>query len=154
MKLLSRPLNHGLAVLIFSALTGLLSACATNMLNQFERIHVGMEKEDVLSLLDSPQRTQRWKSQDRWTYIFYSDRTRYEKEVHFENGKAVYVGNHPSPPISAESKDLKIEQENAELEKVLQQRAELNQNTFPKYEQQIKGEDEKIRYVPQFTPLQ
>jgi hypothetical protein len=58
------------------------------------------------------------------------------------------------PIISAEEKDLRNHQSNAELEKYYQnQMKNSSQNTFQKYEDQTKGTNE-IRYVPQFKPIE
>jgi outer membrane protein assembly factor BamE len=127
--------------------------CATNMLKQFDRVKVGMEKDQVLAMLDSPDRAQRWKGQDRWTYIIYEDDVKHLKQIHFENGQAVYVGDIPKPEISAAEKDLKNETENQELESLYLKNKQENQEAFQKYETEVSGSDQ-IRYVPQFTPVQ
>lgn len=123
------------------------------MREQFERVQVGMEKDDVLGLMDSPQRTQRWHGMDRWTYIFYTDGTRYEKEVHFADGKAKYVGEVFVPAVSAEEQDRINEESNRQVEALAQSRREENNRAYPQYESESKGTD-TIRYVPQFRPVQ
>ena len=85
--------------LFFSLLS--LSGCAYSQKKQFDQVQVGMEKNTVLSIMDSPQRTQRWHGMDRWTYIFYESDQRIEKEVHFEEGKANYVGDVCQAKVSA-----------------------------------------------------
>ncbi len=133
----------------------LLNACATNMSQQFTRIQMGMEKDQVLALMDSPQRTLRWKGQDRWTYIFYENNIRQEKEVHFDLGKAVYVGDHKEPPISAVAKDEKNESSNAELEALYKSQIEESRKAMPQFEESVKGTAaDTIRYVPQYEPIQ
>jgi len=138
-------------ILLFSCFFFL--GCATNMRQQFERVQVGMEKDDVLGLMDSPQRTQRWHGMDRWTYIFYTDGTRYEKEVHFDAGVAKYVGEVYKPEVSATEQDIKNEEANKQVEALAQTRREEVNKAFPDYEQQSKGTD-GIRYVPQYKPVQ
>lgn len=129
-------------------------ACATNMPKQFSLLQIGMEKDEVLTMMESPQRTQRWKGQDRWTYIFYDDNNqRQEKEVHFENGRAVYVGDSQTPAISAAKQDEANEQSNTNIEKLFKEQKQQQEQSYPKYEESIKGSDQ-IRYVPQFTPVQ
>ncbi len=61
----------------------LLTACQTSMVNQFAKVRPGMEKDDVLGIMGSPTRTQRFHGKDRWTYVFYDDRIRFEKECNF-----------------------------------------------------------------------
>lgn len=133
----------------------LLNSCATNMSQQFARIQVGMEKDQVLALMDSPQRTQRWKGQDHWTYIFYDKDIRQEKEVHFDLGKAVYVGDHQEPAISAENKDQKNESSNSELEALYKSQLEESRKAYPQFEESAKGSSaDSIRYVPQYQPIE
>ncbi len=123
------------------------------MNKQFERIKVGMEKDEVLSLMDSPQRTQRWHGMDRWTYIFYNEDQRQEKEVHFADGHANYVGDHPKPEMSAEERDAQNEASNKALDAQLATQKQEAHKVYTDYEQHIRGQD-SIRYVPQFTPVQ
>lgn len=140
------------SLILFSLL--LFCACATNMPKQFANLKVGMEKDEILALMDSPQRTQRWKGQDRWTYIIYDDQNnRTEKEVHFENGKAVYLGDPQVPVVSAVQKDQINQDANAELEALYKKQRIEQQKAFPAYEESVKGSDQ-IRYVPQFEPIQ
>jgi outer membrane protein assembly factor BamE len=139
--------------LILSFLGLFLCGCATDMNNQFQRIKVGMEKDEVLGLMDSPQRTQRTRGQDRWTYIFYHEDQRQEKEVHFSEGKAAYVGDHPIPAMAAEERDARNEAANKEIESIWQVQRQEARKAYSDYEQHMKGQD-GVRYVPQFTPVQ
>lgn len=127
--------------------------CATNMKDQFGRVQVGMEKNDVLDLVSSPQRTQRWKGMDRWTYIFYDDNHRLEKEVLFNEGKASYVGDVVQPEVSAAAQDIQNEVANREIEMTYRNQREENQRNFGV----IPGSDatEKVEsVVPEFKPVQ
>lgn len=130
-----------------------LLACTTNMREQFQRVQVGMEKDEVLALMDSPQRTQRWHGMDRWTYIFYDENHRQEKEVHFSQGRANYVGDTYKPEISAEERDARNEASNKQLEDLYETRRQEARKTYLDFEQHMKGQD-TIRYVPQFKPVQ
>lgn len=138
--------------LLLSFLSMLLFlGCTTDMKKQFQQVKVGMEKNDVLGLMDSPQRTQRWHGMDRWTYIYYSDDMREEKEVHFQNGIANYVGESFKPEISADEQDHRNDQANVELEKTLKiRRQEIQNSITTDYPAQpnIKSS------VPQFVPVQ
>jgi outer membrane protein assembly factor BamE len=144
-----RMKNLFILILSLSFLVG----CATDQKDQFEKVQVGMEKNDVLGLLDSPQRTQRWHGKDRWTYIFYDDNNRIEKEVHFLEGKAQYVGDVYKPEVSAEEQDRINEASNREVDAQMQAKHQENRKAFQDYESQSKGQD-GIRYVPQYTPIQ
>lgn len=144
---------RNLFLLLFCPL--LFIGCATNMKDQFDQVKVGMEKNDVLGLMDSPQRTQRWKGMDRWTYIFYDKDMRIEKEVHFAEGKAAYVGEVYKPAVSAEQQDAINEASNAEIEAKYQALREENKKNFGNMNgPEGGGADDSPRYVPQFEPVQ
>jgi outer membrane protein assembly factor BamE len=123
------------------------------MLSEFKRIHPGMEKDDVLTTMGSPQRTERFHGKDRWTYIFYEDRIRYEKEVHFFEGNAVYVGDPWKPEVSAAAADAKNEAENKAIADEVAKRYQDNPKAYSNYEKEVRGMD-KVRYVPDFKPVQ
>ena len=131
----------------------LFAGCTISQKKQFEKVTVGMEKDQVLSLLEAPQRTQRWHGMDRWTYIFYDDNQRFEKEVHFNEGRANYVGDIYVPTIPAEEQDKLFEASNLEVETLVQARKEEIKKNYLNYEDQVHGAD-SIRYVPQFEPIQ
>lgn len=130
------------------------SACTINQKKRFDEVKVGMEKTDVLNLMASPQISRRWHGMDRWTYIFWEDDTRYEKEVHFQDGKAAYVGETYKPALSAEERDKKIDEENAEADKLAQTQREEARKKYLQYEDDIQGTDKTQRYVPEFKPVQ
>lgn len=146
---------RGLFLAFISAF--LFLGCATEMGQQFEKVKVGMDKDDVLEIMDSPQRTQRWKGMDRWTYIFYQQDNRIEKEVHFQEGKAAYVGDKYLPAVSAEEQDAINEASNKEVEALAAASAAARsaevKKDYQDYEQRSKGED-TIRFVPSFEPVQ
>ncbi len=125
--------------------------CATDMKKQFDRVKVGMEKNDVLGLMDSPHRAQRWHGMDRWTYIFYADDMREEKEVHFLNGTANYVGDTFKPILSAEEHDKQNDIANTEVEKTLKTRREQIHQSLSN---DLNPQTTTRSYVPQFTPIQ
>lgn len=130
------------------------TACQTSMVNQFSEVKPGMEKDDVLDLMGSPQRTQRFHGKDRWTYIFYDDRTRFEKEVQFFEGSAVYIGDtwKPEADKSAVAMDNVNEVKNKQIDEQIVRDVEQHRRSYEDYEAQTKGYD-KVRYVPQFEPI-
>jgi len=141
--------------LTYSILCGsvFLSACQTNMLKEYNKLHLGMEKDDVLEVMGSPQRTQRFHGKDRWSYIFYQDRIRYEKEVQFFQGNAVYVGEIMQPEVSAAQVDTKNEAANLALEEESARKYQENPQAYSNYEKEVRGTD-KVRFVPSFKPVQ
>ncbi len=131
----------------------LMLGCASSMNTQFQKVKVGMEKNDVLALMDSPQRTQRWHGMDRWTYIFYNEDQRQEMEVHFAEGRASYVGGPYVPALSADERDNRNEASNKEVADLMASQKQEARKAFSDYELHMKGQD-TIRYVPQYSPVQ
>jgi outer membrane protein assembly factor BamE (lipoprotein component of BamABCDE complex) len=138
---------------LFFLLCFFLLACAHDPNTRFQRVKVGMEKDEVLELLDSPHHTQRTQGKDRWTYIFYNEDQRMEKEIDFDNGRATYVGDIPKPEVSAEDRDAKNEVANKELDAQIEASHQEARKNFSDYESHVHGQD-SIRYVPQFAPVQ
>ncbi|MNJ93419.1 Outer membrane protein assembly factor BamE [compost metagenome] len=132
----------------------LLSACQTSMVKQFDRLKPGMEKDDVLDLMGSPDQTQRFHGKDRWYYVFYDKRTRFEKEVHFFKGNAIYIGDTWEPPQeqSAVAVDARNEARNKAIDAEIAKEEVANRAAYSGYESAVKGED-KVRYVPSFEPI-
>ncbi|WP_291516515.1 outer membrane protein assembly factor BamE [Bdellovibrio sp. ArHS] len=136
-------------------LLGLLTtACQTSMLKQFGEVRPGMEKDDVLDLMGSPSRTQRFQGKDRWTYVFYDDRIRFEKEVQFFNGNAIYVGDiaQPEATKTASAIDAINDQKNKEIDEQIAKEVEQHRREYSDYEAKARGED-KVRYVPEFESI-
>lgn len=132
--------------------TGLNIGCQSTPTRDFSKLETGMEKPEVLEIMGSPNRTQRWKGKDRWTYIWYDQRTREEKEVHFEDGKATYVGNRYLPSVSADQQDQLNEVTNAEVESSLKKNREQAARNLEDYENETKSSE--TDYVPTFEPVQ
>ncbi|WP_295898790.1 outer membrane protein assembly factor BamE [uncultured Bdellovibrio sp.] len=136
-------------------LIGLLTtACQTSMLKQFSEVKPGMEKDDVLDLMGTPTRTQRYHGKDRWTYVFYDKRIRFEKEVQFFDGSAIYVGDISQPEANrtAVAMDTMNDVKNREIDEQIARDVEKHRRNYEEYEAQSKGED-KVRYVPSFEPV-
>jgi outer membrane protein assembly factor BamE len=125
----------------------------TNMLKEYQSLHAGMEKDDVLEKMGNPQHTERFHGKDRWTYIFYTDRIRYEKEVQFIEGSAVYVGDTWQPEVSAVQVDTKNEIANKAIADDVVKKYQDNPKAYSNYENAVRGLD-KVRYVPEFKPVQ
>lgn len=140
-------------LLIFCAYV--VTGCQSSMVKQFSSIKPGMEKDDVLEIMGSPTRTQRFHGKDRWTYVFYDERIRFEKEVQFFEGNAVYIGDiwQPEPEKSAFNVDKLNEEKNLQIEKIMANEVKTNRQTVENYESKVKGLD-KVRYVPSFEPIQ
>ncbi len=132
----------------------LLTACQMSPVRQFSKVQVGMEKDQVLAVMGSPQKTLRRASQDRWTYVFYDDdNKKVQREVRFEAGFAVHVGEPLTPEISAEEQDAKNEALNQAQEQIALENKRKSLSAPEDLEEAVKGRNE-IRYVPVFTPVQ
>ncbi|WII72093.1 outer membrane protein assembly factor BamE [Bdellovibrio sp. 22V] len=138
-------------VVIISLLT---TACQTSMLKQFSKIEPGMEKDDVLRLMGSPKQTQRFHGKDRWSYVFYDNRIKFEKEVQFFEGNAIYVGDkwQPEKDKTAAAIDGINDQKNQQIDEQIAKDVEAHRRSYEAYEKEAKGED-KVRYVPDFEAI-
>lgn len=131
-----------------------MSACQMSPVRQFSKLQVGMEKDQVLAVMGSPQKTLRRAGQDRWSYVFYDeDNKKVQKEVRFENGFAIHVGEPLLPAISAEEQDSKNEILNQAQEQLALENKNRSLSAPQDLEEEVKGHNE-IRYVPVFTPVQ
>lgn len=132
----------------------LMLSCQSSPVKQFSKLHDGMEKTEVLDIMGPPRTVTRMHGKDRWIYVYYDNEVRQEKEVHFQDGKAVYVGDSwkPTPDQTAESKDKK----NEELEKIASEESKKRQterqDSQQKFEESVKGE-KNIKYMPEFVEL-
>ncbi|WP_413586075.1 outer membrane protein assembly factor BamE [Bdellovibrio sp. HCB274] len=130
------------------------SACQTSMLKQFESIKPGMEKDDVLNIMGSPNQTQRVSGKDRWYYTFYDKRMRFQKEIQFVDGSAIYIGeiSQPAPDQTAVAVDARNDARNKQVDEEMKKEIQENRKAYDAYEAQTRGTD-KVRYLPQFVPI-
>lgn len=143
-----------LSCLAFTCLFLSLIGCQTNMKKAFDEIKPGMDKAEVLEIIGGPRAVTRFHGKDRWFIMFYHDGVRYEREIHFLQGIANYVGETYEAPLEKQAAvvDKKNEESNQQIYKELvESRSKLGQ-AAEEYERRVKGTD-KIRYVPQFEPV-
>ena len=135
---------------------GLLAGCQTAREKELESIELGMDKPAVLNAAGGPDRTQRWQGKDRWTYVDKQERGDKLTDVHFEDGRVVYVGDPPVPKISAAEQDRLNESANARLDE--QDRAAREASDAQPRFQRIPQADEDVAPAPKpranFEPLQ
>ncbi|WP_413559490.1 outer membrane protein assembly factor BamE [Bdellovibrio sp. HCB209] len=143
-----------LSIPIVVALALLTTACQTSMVKQFESLKPGMEKDDVLDRMGSPNQTQRVSGKDRWYYNFYDNRIRFNKEVQFVDGMAVYIGEvvQPTEDQTAVAVDTRNESRNKQIDEQMKKEVQENRKAYEAYEAQTRGTD-KVRYVPTFEPI-
>ena len=92
-------------VLMFSligAILGSLSGCATPKHQELRGVRLGMEKDQVLELAGSPNKTEYFRDKQRWTYFYYRSDERRAYQVHFKFGEVVCVGRIPPRPSPLE----------------------------------------------------
>ena len=126
----------------------------TNLKKAFDEIKPGMDKDQVLDTIGGPRAVTRFHGKDRWFIVFYQDGVRYEREIHFSNGIADYVGESYVAPEEKQAAyvDKKNEESNDQMFKELvESRNQFGQGS-EEYEKRVKGTD-KIRYVPNFEPV-
>jgi outer membrane protein assembly factor BamE len=140
-------------ILILVSLALYSTGCASTDIRDFEKIQVGMDKDDVLKIMGSPNKSERWKGMDRWTYVLWNDNQDGRREVHFNEGRATYVGDMVKPEISAEEQDRLNAESNAALERQIAEQKKQNQSEYKKYEDAANG-NEEVRTVPSFIPVQ
>jgi outer membrane protein assembly factor BamE (lipoprotein component of BamABCDE complex) len=98
----------------------LLTGCQTPQYKSFEGARLGMDKHSVLEAAGKPRTTSRWKGKDRWTYDFVNTPDGPQtREIHFENGRAVYIGGKVVPPVTAAEQDKINEESNVQEAKRL-----------------------------------
>ena len=144
----------GNSLLVFAFILLSLTACQTNMKKAFEEIKPGMDKQQVLEAIGGPRAVTRFHGKDRWFIMFYENGVRYEREVHFLNGIADYVGENYVAPEEKQAAyvDKKNEESNEQVFKELvESRGQFGLGQ-EEYEKKVKGMD-KVRYVPKFEDV-
>ena len=135
---------------IFLGLTG----CQTNMKKAFDEVKPGMDKEQVLEAIGGPRAVTRFHGKDRWFIMFYENGIRYEREIHFLNGIADYVGENYVAPEEKQAAvvDKKNEESNEQVYKELVESRSQFGVGQEEYEKKVKGMD-KVRFVPKFEDV-
>ena len=128
-------------------------ACQTNQLKQFNTLQNGMDKDTVLESMGTPYSNVRSKGIDKWTYVFYDQQIRYEKEVHFKSGNVIYIGEPVTAKEPSAVADAKIAAQDTQEELELSKRKEENKKAFSNYEEETKS-SKKVKYAPTYTPIQ
>lgn len=142
--------------LFFMSIGFLSIGCQSSPLKDFSELKVGMEKGEVLDILGNPNHSGRFHGKDRWTYVFYDNKIRYKKEVHFDQGHVVYLGDTWTPPENANAQFID-EKNESEEKKIIQKEEEVSKKNketqFSDYESKVKGET-KILPMPNYVPIE
>lgn len=104
-----------------------LGACAS-MSESFKQIHVGMDKGEVLQILDNPKFTFRENSQDHWAYFYHSNGQDWRRDIIFENGKVIRV----TRPATKEKWQKEIENSSSieEYEHIAREHQRISSDNF------------------------
>ncbi len=101
-----RPNAQGLLLLCLTIFGALFMGCATTRHQEFTKVKQGMDKQAVLEFAGNPDRTMRWQGKDRWIYDFrIDDFSTDSQEVHFQEGRVVYIGKAVQPVVPADKQD-------------------------------------------------
>ena len=103
--------------LLLLLLAGALVGCQTPRYKEFTHVKEGMEKDQVIEEAGGPNVSRRWHGKDRWIYNYHTPSGRQTREVHFEDGRAIYVGDKVVPAIAADEQDRMNEQSNVAEDK-------------------------------------
>lgn len=61
-------------------------SCALTPYEGSQKLKVGLDKDEVLELMGSPNTSDRKNGLDEWVYVFYHEKKEYRKLLVFENG--------------------------------------------------------------------
>ncbi|HRO68659.1 MAG TPA: outer membrane protein assembly factor BamE [Pseudobdellovibrionaceae bacterium] len=142
-------------IAVLSILSIALASCQSSMLRSFEKVHPGMDKHQVLEALGNPSSTTRLHGKDRWIYRFYEGNIRFDKEVHFLDGMAVYIGDAwtPEPGKTAAAVDSKNEELNEKAQVEASEHSKKNSKAYEDYQSEARNAD-KVRYMPRFKNIE
>ena len=85
-------MSHGITKLFLAmGFTGLVG-CASNPIHEFQKIKRGMEKTDVIEIMESPYRVFRVNDTDVWVYRFRENNSWESREIHFRDGVVQFSG--------------------------------------------------------------
>jgi hypothetical protein len=64
-----------------------------------------------------------------------------------------FVGDETKPSVTADDQDKKNDTVNSEVEAQALARKEEARQSLPKFEEEIKGDSQKVKVVPQFKEI-
>ncbi len=85
----------------------LITGCASNFSENFQKIRLGDDKDQALEVLGNPKRSVRIKDTDRWTYSHQKDGQEKLEYIDFKDGKVIKIADKTS-------KNDEVSPENAE----------------------------------------
>jgi outer membrane protein assembly factor BamE (lipoprotein component of BamABCDE complex) len=107
---MSKNIRKNLLILNSFLLLFLLTGCASNPIEDFSKISVGMDKTEVIDRIGSPIKSEMFHGIEYWTYKLYSGPQPTIKEVHFKDGIVTFSGD-PIPDAEKKSISVKTQKE-------------------------------------------
>lgn len=104
--------------LLLLSLIFFVAGCQTSALSTFGKIEPGLRKPDVIEAIGSPDHVDRLHGKDRWTYTFYENGIRYQREILFYNGKVTYAGPAQKAKLPADEADKALLTQDEELKQL------------------------------------
>ncbi|MBT4762578.1 MAG: outer membrane protein assembly factor BamE [Bdellovibrionaceae bacterium] len=78
---------NSIKIIILVMLSSQFLACSTTYYKAQRKITVGMDKSEVLGVMDNPKFTYRKNSKDYWVYRYYKNKIEQEMTVVFHHGE-------------------------------------------------------------------
>lgn len=136
-------------------------SCSHNPYENFQQIHVGSDKSEVLDKIGSPLRSHFQNGQNIWTYRFYSraqDRLIY-KDLILDNEKVLEIRNAKEADIKEiERKEKMVEESLRETIKARESKAQESKiqkpNSKPVIDDSILNETSKKKDSSTFKPIE
>jgi outer membrane protein assembly factor BamE (lipoprotein component of BamABCDE complex) len=98
-------------------------ACqTTSLLQDFKRVRLGMDKDNIIETVGNPEREERRDSRDWWYYSSFENQTKYERMVVFQDGKVIYAGRVTTPSYVIDAD--KVDKHNELINKAVEAEAE------------------------------
>jgi outer membrane protein assembly factor BamE (lipoprotein component of BamABCDE complex) len=131
-------------VIINVLILSLLVSCQSpqKRIDEFNKVHIGMVKSEVIAVAGHPYWSDRKMGQDRWIYFMNPKDREDERIVYFENNKVVEMGLRNQSLFSADELEqiksqntkqntYKIKFSDKELKIILQKEVEKNEKKLP-----------------------
>ena len=116
--------------LILATLLTLVDCTSMPTSEALDRVHPGMDKNDVLELAGNPRHSYRSQSRDNWVFRYFRDGKEHIRRVQFENGRVVSVGPAAlKRGVNGDVDDSKAENMD-ELENELRQERPIEKGEF------------------------
>lgn len=132
-------------------------SCSHNPYENFQQIHVGSDKDEVLDKVGSPLRSRYQDGKNIWTYRFYSkeDNSMVYKDVILDTEKVLEIKNAKDTDIKEiEKKEKMVEQSLKETIKARESSMQNTKNPKPAIDDSILNDRSKKKDDSSFKPVE